>query len=587
MKIKWRVAIVLILLSMTMILLESSITMTQLKENMEKESSASIINSTHQTALSFSYISDDIEQFLFNISRAEGVASTIVMSQNEWARNFQLSNFLQSITDSTAYIDSAYILDEDHGQLYTFFSNGSTVNKSEIYDYYRKGLFDNKRDIQWFSDDKGNIYVFRAIYNLHPYRRVGAVIANLNPESLFSMLGFEQVSSGFYSCIDGRGNLVINGSNDGAMKGLIQQAYEQARQAEGSIAKFTWDGELYFAHINTQDRNGWCVLYLVSEREQMASYYAMNVSIWVVGVLLCLVGVCVAPFVSGALTRRIISMKHQVKMIGEGQPEKRVEITGRDEIADLSQQFNQMLDKIESMHQRAMDQQAKEEEVRRELVELQFRSVQANIAPHFVSNLLSALNSYAAMGETYNVEQMAVHASRYFRRIVENSEQKLSTVEDEFALVEEYILLSQNIFDQPNTYSRTIADEQTRYLMMPSMLLQPLVENSLKYYRKEYGQDKTHIAISAERANDRLRLTVEDCSGTLPEDVMAAIHEVITEGCDTDQRLGFGLFGILRRLEIMYGDQYRFQVEPLENNKKKIIITIPIITETDAKLAQD
>ncbi len=579
MKIKWRVAIVLILLSMTMILLESSITMTQLRENMEREGSASIINSTHQTSLSFSYISDDIEQFLFNISRAEGVASTIVLSQNESARKFQLSNFLQSITESTAYIDSAYILDEEHDQFYTFFSGGSTVNKSEVYAHYRNGLFDDKRDIQWFCDDSGNIYVLRAIYNLYPYRRVGAVIANLNTESLFSMLGFEQVSSGFYSCIDGRGNLVINGSNDPEKDALIRWAYDQACSVEEPIAKFSYEGEDYIAHINTHDRNGWCVLYLVTEREQMASYYAMNISVWVVGVMLCLAGVCVAPFVSGALTKRITSMKHQVKLIGEGQTEKRVEITGRDEIADLSKQFNQMLDKIESMHQRAMDQQAKEEEVRRELVELQFRSVQANIAPHFVSNLLSALNSYAAMGETYNVEQMAVHASRYFRRIVENSEQKLSTVEDEFSLVEEYILLSQTIFDQPNSYHKTIADEETRFLMMPSMLLQPLVENSLKYYRSEYGQDKTHIGISAERADGVLRLTVEDCSGALPEDVLAAIRQVRTDGCDTTHRLGFGLFGILRRLNIMYGDGFDFQVEHLGDNRKRIIITIPAIRQ--------
>lgn len=582
MKIKSRVTIVLVILCIVMVLMESSITMSQLKRNMEADSRDSIQNSTHQTALSFSYISDDIERFLFNITRAEGIASTIMTSQNEGARKLQLNNFLQSITESTAYIDSAYILDEEHGRIYTFFSSGSSVQKPEIYAQYEKGLFNNKRDIQWFSDKNGNIYLFRAIYNLYPYRRIGGVIVNFNTESLFSMLGFEQVFNGFYCCIDRWGNLVINGSNDRDKEPLIAEAYRQIRASEDTIIKFPFDDAMYFAHLNRYDKNGWSVLYLVSERENMAAYYAMNNSVWIIGMILCVMAVFIAPLVSGALTKRITSVKRQVMQIGEGQIEKRVEINGRDEIADLSHQFNQMLDKIESMHNSVLEQQEKEEQIRRELLELQLRSVQMNIAPHFVSNLLSAMNSYAVMGETYNVEQIAVHASRYFRRIVECSDQKLSTVEAEFSLVEEYILTSQNIFSQPNSYSMTIHDDETHFLMMPSMLLQPLVENAIKYCRNEKGQIKTHIAISAQRKDNMLQLTVEDCSGALPDDVMDSIRQVTREGYDTNHRLGFGLFGILRRLNIIYADKFDFQVTPLDAWRKQIVISLPIIDDASS-----
>ena len=68
MKIKWQISIALVLTCIIMIALLSGITVIQLKENVERERNASIANLAVQTALSFSYISDDLEYYLFNLS---------------------------------------------------------------------------------------------------------------------------------------------------------------------------------------------------------------------------------------------------------------------------------------------------------------------------------------------------------------------------------------------------------------------------------------------------------------------------------------------------------------------------------------
>ena len=107
MKIKWRVSIVMISLCLTMILLEIGITMMQLKGNMEREHDEVIKKTSLQTALSFSYISDDIELFVFNMSRSEGVASTLIYTDTLYSKKVQITGFLRSITESTEYINSA------------------------------------------------------------------------------------------------------------------------------------------------------------------------------------------------------------------------------------------------------------------------------------------------------------------------------------------------------------------------------------------------------------------------------------------------------------------------------------------------
>lgn len=216
--------------------------------------------------------------------------------------------------------------------------------------------------------------------------------------------------------------------------------------------------------------------------------------------------------------------------------------------------------------------------MRYDLLDIQFRSIQARVAPHFICNLLGALNSYAVIGETDKVEQLVVHASRYFRKNIVNSDKRLSTVAEEFATIDEYIMLYQSVFGQPHEYKKAFLNEEAKTLLMPSLLLQPLIENSLKYYRDESGVDETSITLSADFADNRLQLILEDSSGNLPQGVLEAIHNIATEGVDGSHRLGFGLSGIIRRLKIMFDSQFDFQVSPLEEHRKRIVISIPAIT---------
>lgn len=578
MKIKWRVSIALVFLCIAMILLESSITMMQLKDNMERESNAVISKTSVQTVLSFSYISDDIEHYLFNMCRSAGVANMLSMPESENSRAFQLKAFLRSITDSTDYIASAYIIEEDNGKLYGYSGSDVQITMEEVTAGLDEGFFDTEKDIQWFCDTDGRIFIRRAIYNLYPYRKVGAVIVNVSQESLFSMLGIDQSSGGFFCIFNSDHDLILNGSADPQAVNLIISAYREAAKKPDCVVSISYNGETYDVYLHPKADQGWNVLYLVAKHEKLASYYAMNSSLWTIGLILCIVGVCIAFVISWSLTKRITDMMHQVQQIGGGQPKKRVEITGRDEIAELAEKFNSMLDKIEAMYQKITDQRMKEEKMRYDLLDIQFRSIQARVAPHFICNLLGALNSYAVIGETDKVEQLVVHASRYFRKNIVNSDKRLSTVAEEFATIDEYIMLYQSVFGQPHEYKKAFLNEEAKTLLMPSLLLQPLIENSLKYYRDESGVDETSITLSADFADNRLQLILEDSSGNLPQGVLEAIHNIATEGVDGSHRLGFGLSGIIRRLKIMFDSQFDFQVSPLEEHRKRIVISIPAIT---------
>ena len=134
MKIKWQISIALVLTCIIMIALLSGITVIQLKENVERERNASIANLAVQTALSFSYISDDLEYYLFNTSRSEGIASVLALSEDRGSRMLQINRFLQSIADPTYYIQSAYVVDEEREEIYGYAGKtlGGLLKRSKI-----------------------------------------------------------------------------------------------------------------------------------------------------------------------------------------------------------------------------------------------------------------------------------------------------------------------------------------------------------------------------------------------------------------------------------------------------------------------
>lgn len=581
MKIKWQISIALVLLCIIMIAMLSGITMMQLKGSVEQERDDSIARLTKQTTLSFSYISDDLEHYLFNISRSEGVASILTMSEDRKTRLLQINRFLQSITDSTYYIQSAYVLDEENGDFYSYAGAGACANVEEVEDRYRDGFFKTDKDSQWFRDNQGYVYVSRAIYKMYPYKRIGSVIAQINQGNIFTMVGIDKANDGVLCIFDADHRMVIDGSSELYDRELLLEAYHAGINSCDRVVSTDYAGEEYDVYVHSQKDHGWNAMFLISRREKLASYYEMNSGIWKIGAVLIVLSIAFSYVISYSLAKRTSSMVLQVQQIGQAQPEKRIVISGKDEIAELADSFNKMLDEIENMYQQILNQQIEEDNVRYELLDLQFRSIQAQIAPHFISNILGALNSYAAAGKTEKVEQLVVHSSRYIRKNMESIDRKMSTVEEEFRTIDEYIALYQNVFGEPREYRKTFLNEECRTMMMPSLLLQPLVENALKYYRNDGNAAETHICLTAQLSERKLILGVEDTSGELPQDVLDALRQMMTEGTDTSNRLGFGLSGIVRRLRILYPDQFAFRVSSLEKKHKRIEIAIPAVTDEE------
>ena len=147
--------------------------------------------------------------------------------------------------------------------------------------------------------------------------------------------------------------------------------------------------------------------------------------------------------------------------------------------------------------------------------------------------------------------------SRYFRNITVNTNKQFITVEQELNSLKDYTEIYSFIHGNKleTVYS---AREQARNAMIPTMLVQPIVENALKYGIRSQ-EDKTEIRIHAYKQEDKLCITVKDNGYGLSKEVEDALRENTT--IPSKEKEGIGLSNVKKRLAVIYGEKASFEIK--------------------------
>jgi two-component system, LytTR family, sensor kinase len=184
-------------------------------------------------------------------------------------------------------------------------------------------------------------------------------------------------------------------------------------------------------------------------------------------------------------------------------------------------------------------------DLERRLIEAQLDSLRAQLHPHFLFN---ALNTISAFTET--APQMARRLMERLGHLLRASLRHATTPEitlgEELTFLDDYIAIESARFEGRITVSVHISDELVS-LMVPSFLLQPLVENAIRH-----GVSKRlspgHVEVAAYRDGSLLSLRVRDDGVGLPQ------------GWQFPRDAGIGLRNIASRLEHVYGRSDIFRI---------------------------
>ena len=180
----------------------------------------------------------------------------------------------------------------------------------------------------------------------------------------------------------------------------------------------------------------------------------------------------------------------------------------------------------------------------------QLEMLRYQINPHFLFNTLNSISTLVLLAETERANTMLSRLSSFLRYSLVGEREGQATVAQEMQALKLYLEIERTRFEERLRTSFDI-DPNVLNARIPSLLLQPLVENAVKYAvtPQEEGAD---IAVAARAVGDRLELTVSDTGPGLSDSRPPPSYE----------STGVGLGNIRDRLFQAYGNDHRFEIMP-------------------------
>lgn len=267
-------------------------------------------------------------------------------------------------------------------------------------------------------------------------------------------------------------------------------------------------------------------------------------------ILLIILASAVAMYLLlSGITRRISHLNHAMERVGEGSLVPMDEPVEHDEIASMQHTFNSMVWEISGL----MHQQAEQE----------FRLLQAQINPHFISNTLGTISWMAKKQHADNIVPIADATNTLLRSVLKN-DRRMIPLRDELEQVRSYldIMLCSGSYDFGVEIN---VPDELQDLLVLKFILQPIVENSLRhgFAQADLMRDQM-ITITAERNGDDLDIKVRDNGSGMTQQ---EIDGLFTQKPGKQTGLsGVGTANVQQRLLMEYGEGYglRYSSKPGE-----------------------
>ncbi len=191
--------------------------------------------------------------------------------------------------------------------------------------------------------------------------------------------------------------------------------------------------------------------------------------------------------------------------------------------------------------------------------EAQLRMLRYQLNPHFLFNTLNAISAHVRMGETSQAGEMIQFLSRFLRHTLEHDSIDDIPLSQELDTLQLYLNIEQARFGERLQLDFSI-EPVAMDALVPSLLLQPIVENAMKYAIEPSEQGGT-VQLRARIRGPMLELQVIDSGPGLSDGELA--------------ERGIGLSNTLERLRTLYGNDYEFLTESQASGGLVVTIRLP------------
>ncbi|MBR4557642.1 MAG: histidine kinase [Clostridiales bacterium] len=283
---------------------------------------------------------------------------------------------------------------------------------------------------------------------------------------------------------------------------------------------------------------------------------------------------------TNTITRPLTRLSAKAEEISMGSPEnvEPLEVVSDDEVGKVTNAFNEMLASIKDYIARIRTQLITQSEMKEKnllmethLKDAQLKYLQSQINPHFLFNTLNAGAQLAMMEGADRTGEYIRKMADFFRYNVKKTSETVK-LSEEIELVDSYIYILNVRFAGEIIFEKDI-DETLLDVMVPSMIIQPLVENSIKYGIKDVEPGDGKITLSVYREGDNCCIRVSDNGIGTDEDI---IEKIMSNEKKPSETRGVGITNVMERLDLHYNNREVFEIKSKKNEGTQVTIKIPM-----------
>jgi two-component system sensor histidine kinase YesM len=549
-----------------------------------------LVNNTYDSLdISIAQLQESVDK---NLIKLESMTSTVVRNRqiNAWLNNDldftgnnndiyiklnKLMTELQSalILDNSwleEYIQSIHIfIDDQHVQILTRNVMQSSDEKAKFEEIKTYAEQINKTTI--FvppQNNKSNVYYIKKVTNYYDNPTM-YIICEINQSFLSKEL--QRFSNLFFAYIADREGKIFFSNNQAALGGKVPLDVP-------SIRKITQFSDLF--SLFNQNRTELSVSKPLERREFTISFSIQRADLFgqivdsiqdfvLISIVILIIFVALTVIILSTYTRVIPDVVNRLNEISKQNYKVKMPRYNDWQLDLISQTFNRMTTEIETLINKVY---------RNELLlkENEFKLLQSQMNPHFLTNTMTTISTGAYMrGEQKTYESISALNKFISGRLQSMMEPNFVTVESELKYIEIYLYLQSLRYTDRLNYSIEMQDLELLSMMIPRLIIEPIVENAV-IHGIEDQIETGRVDIVIKRENQDLVVVVTDNGKGFD-----ASELYLEPKSSKKERQHIGMYNTNKRLQLIYGPEYGLQVTSQQGVGTQVTIRIPMTEQND------
>jgi len=419
--------------------------------------------------------------------------------------------------------------------------------------------------------DRKSIILIRAVKSLETGNQLGYILMRIDESIISDTFRNIDFGDGAQIFVLNSNNIVVSSAGDYAdvalpyhETGLLNDIKKVTDQRS---FRYESGNNVYLAAFTQIMQADWYIVALIKFDYLYSESNQLLINIFIIGICFLIFALFLNYIISRSIVIPIRQLVDGINSFKNGELDISIDDPNNDEFSELNRCFNEMTTEINRLIQDIKRQE-------RQKKELEIRALQAQINPHFLSNILNTVSYIASIKKENNIVNLVDSIVTLLNGCMKNDNSQI-TVEEEISLLKSYITMQEYRLFGRFTVEFNI-DSSILSCLIPRFLLQPILENALIHGIEPSGKTGL-IVIKGFTQGDKLYFSITDNGIGMSQEQIDMLLE--SDNYNQNSRLnGIGLANTRDRIKLLYGQEYGLEISSVKGVFTTVNIYLPVIT---------